>query len=109
MVENDPHVALAVEGMDDLAYGSYLAGRNAAVASLSLSTEYYHGKKMILEQAVKAEKDAADILRIITRIPAAAGAANDGFTAERRNAVIVRLRQNLISIRQLFLSVNSKY
>ena len=108
MVENDPHIALAVEAMDELAYGSYLAGRNAAVASLSLSSESYHGKKMILEQAIKSEKDAADLLRTIVRIPAAAGAANDGFTVERRDALIVRLRQNLISTRQLFLSVNSK-
>ena len=64
---------------------------------------------MILEKAVKAEKDSADILRIIVLIPAAAGAAIDGFTVERRNAVIIRLRQNLFSTRQLFLTINSKY
>ena len=35
MVENNPNVPLAVETMDEQAYGSHFAGRHAAVSTLS--------------------------------------------------------------------------
>ena len=44
---------------------------------------------MILEKAVKAEKDSADILRIIALISAAAGAAIDSFTALWRGGMLL--------------------
>ena len=108
MVEKDPTVALAVETMDAQAYESYLAGRHAAVSSLSHSVEDYPGKKMLLEQAVRGEKDAADALRTLARVTVTAGAANEDLTIERRNMMMIQFRRNLFSARQLFLSVRSK-
>ena len=108
MVENNPNVPLAVEAMDEQAYASHLAGRHAAVATLSHTVVDYPGKKMLLEQAIKVEKDASDALRTLANVTITAGAANEELTIERRNAMMVRSRQNLFSARQLFLSVKSK-
>ena len=108
MVEKDPTVALAVETMDDQAYGSYLAGRHAAVSSLSHSVEDYPGKKMLLEQTIRGEKDAADNLRTLARVTVTAGATNEDLTVQRRAAMMIKLRQTLFSARELFLSVKSK-
>ena len=108
MVENDPTVAVAVEAMDDQAYGSYLAGRHATVSSLSHSVVDYPGKKMILEQAIKGEKNAADALRNLARTTVTAAAANDDLTIDKRNTMMIKFRQNLFDARQLFLSVKSK-
>ena len=108
MVENDPNVALAVETMDEQAYGSHFAGRYAAVSTLPHTVVDYPGKKMLLEQAIKVEKDATDALRTLARITVTAGAANDDLTIEKRNAMMIRYRQNVFSARQLFLSVKSK-
>ena len=108
MVENNPNVPLAVEAMDEQAYASHLAGRHAAVATLSHTVVDYPGKKMLLEQAIKVEKDASDALRTLANVTITAGAANEDLTIERRNAMMVRSRQNLFSARQLFLSVKSK-
>ena len=108
MVEKDPNVALAVETMNDQAYGSYLAGRHATVSSLPHSVEDYPGKKMLLEQAIRGEKDAADNLRTLARVTVSAGAANEDLTVERRAAMMIKLRQTLFSARELFLSVKSK-
>ena len=108
MVENNPNVPLAVETMDEQAYGSHFAGRHAAVSTLSHTIVDYPGKKMLLEQAIKVEKDATDALRTLSNVTITAGAANEDLTAEKRNAMMVRSRQNLFSARQLFLSVKSK-
>ena len=108
MVENNPNVPLAVETMDEQAYGSHFAGRHAAVSTLSHTIVDYPGKKMLLEQAIKVEKDATDALRTLANVAITAGAANEDLTIERRNAMMVRSRQNLFSARQLFLSVKSK-
>ena len=108
MVEKDPTVALAVEKMNDQAYGSYLAGRQAAVSSLSHSMEDYPEKKMILEQTIRGEKDAADALRALARVTVTAGAANKDLTLERRTEMMIKFRQNLFSTRELFLSMKSK-
>ena len=99
---------LAVEAMDEQAYGLHLAGRHAAVSTLSHTIVDYSGKKMLLEQAIKVEKDATDALRTLANVTITAGAANEELTIERRNAMMVRSRQNLFSARQLFLSVKSK-
>ena len=77
MVENDPNVALAVETMDEQAYGSHFAGRYAAVSTLPHTVVDYPGKKMLLEQAIKVEKDATDALRTLANVTVTAGAAND--------------------------------
>ena len=108
MVATDPTVALAVETMDIQAYGSYLAGRHAAVSSLPHNVEDYPGKKMLLEQAIQGEKDAADALRTLAKITVTAGAANEDLTVERRNTMMIQFRRNLFSARRHFLSVKSK-
>lgn len=108
MVETDPTVALAVEGMDARAYGDYLAGRQIAVASLSMVQEDYPAKKLLLEQAVKAEKDAADVLRIVTLLTVTEGAEGENLTVARREALLVRLRQNLFDARNHFVYTKSK-
>ena len=77
MVETDPNVPTAVEAMDEQAYVSHLAGRGAAVPSLSHSVQGYTGKKMLLELAIKGEKDASDMLRTLTTTTVTAGAANE--------------------------------
>ena len=77
MVETDPTVALAVEGMDARAYGDYLAGRQIAVASLSMVQKDYPAKKLLLEQAVKAEKAATDVLRSVTLLTVTEGAEGE--------------------------------
>ena len=108
MVENNPNVALAIEAMNEQAYGSIIAGRHASVSTLPHTVENYPGKKLILEQAIKVEKDAGDALRMLAAITVTAGAANDDLTVEKRNTMMIRLRQNLFSARQLFLTVKSK-
>ena len=105
---NNPNVPLAVEAMDERAYGSHFAGRHAAVSTLSHTIVDYSGKKMLLEQAIKVEKDATDALRTLASVTITAGAANENLTVEKLNAMMVRSRQNLFSARQLFLSVKSK-
>ena len=108
MVETDPNVPLAVETMDEQAYGSLLASRRASVSALSHSVEDYPGKKLLLEQAIKVEKDAADALRTLATTTVTAGAANNDLSVERRNNMMIRFRQNLFSARQLLLTVKSK-
>ena len=66
------------------------------------------GKKLILEQAIKVEKDAGNALRMLATITVTAGAANDDLTVEKRNTMMIRLRQNLFSARQLFQTMKSK-
>ena len=107
MVENNPQNQLAVELLDDHAYAAYLAGRHATVSVLSLSIENYAAKKLMLEQAVKAEKEAADVLREFGRLTITAGAANDELTAEKRTAILIKLRQILLDARDHFLYVNT--
>ena len=68
----------------------------------------YPGKKMILEQAIKGERDATDALRTLANLTVTAGAANAELTVEKRNAMIIRFQQNVFSARQLFVSVKSK-
>ena len=80
MVENNPNVPLAVEAMDEQAYASHLAGRHAAVATLSHTVVDYPGKKMLLEQAIKVEKDATDALRTLANVTITARAANKDLT-----------------------------
>ena len=109
MVEENPNVALAVETMDEQAYGSHFAGRHAVVSTLSPHNIVdYPGKKMILEQAIKGERDATDALRTLANLAVTAGAANAELTVEKRNAMMIRYRQNVFSARQLFVSVKSK-
>ena len=108
MVENNPNAPLAVEAMDELAFSSYLSGRQAALAALPMAVDSYPGKKMILELAIKSERDAAEMLRNFARITVTAGAAGEEMTVERRAATLVKLRQNLFTARQLFLAVKSK-
>ena len=108
MVEKDPTVALAVETMHDQAYESYLAGRHAAVSFLSHGVEDYPGMKWLLEEAIRGEKDAADALRALARVTVTAGAGNENLTVERRNAMMIKFRQNLFTARELFLNVRSK-
>ena len=90
MVENNPNVPLAVETMDEQAYGSHFAGRHAAVSTLSHTIVDYPGKKMLLEQAIKVEKDATDALRTLASVTITAGAANEDLTVEKLDAMMVR-------------------
>ena len=68
MADDNPHNQLAIELFNDHTYSAYLAGRHASVSNLSLSIENYADKKLMLEQAVKAEKEAADVLREFGRL-----------------------------------------
>ena len=107
-METDPNAQCAVETMDDGAFASYLSGRLSSIAGLSTGITDYDGKKMLLEKAVKGEKDAAEMLRTFARITVTAGAAGDDLTAERRANRLVRLRQNLFAARSLLSFVESK-
>ena len=93
---------------------------------MSHSVQGYTGKKMLLELAIKGEKDASDMLRTLTTTTVTAGAANEvrsslywfesglinfiiqDLTVEKRNAMIIRCRRNLFATRQLFLTIKSK-
>ena len=80
MVENNPNMPLAVEAMDKQAYGSHFAGRHTAVSTVSHTIVNYPGKKMLLEQAIKVEKDATDALRTLANVTITARAANKDLT-----------------------------
>lgn len=53
--EIDPQVPLRIEGMDQQEFASYIAGRQAAIASLPRDVNQYFGRKMLLEQAIEWE------------------------------------------------------
>lgn len=109
MAENDPNQAFAVEGMGEQEFTNYVARRQASVGLLPLTMEFYQAKKTTLEQAVKAERDAVEILRCVSRLTVTAGAANQDLTVEKRNELLIRLRQAVIATRQHFVFVNSKF
>ena len=108
MVETDPNVALKVETMDQVEFSSYLAVRQSAVAGLPMSIEDYSSKRLLLEKVVGAEKNAAEVLRAVSQLTVQDGAANQNLTVERRNALLIRLRQDLFAARQMFLYTESK-
>ena len=108
MVDTDPTTPLAVETMDDQAFAMLQSGRQAAVAALSTSMEFYAAKKMLLVQAVQAEKNAAETLRTFAAVTVTEGAAGQELTVERRTGTLVRLRRNLFAARQLLAFVKSK-
>ena len=101
-METDPNVPLAVEGMDARAYGDYVTVRQFSIASLTCrdGDRNFSAKKLLLEQAVRAEKDAADVLRSVALLTVTEGAEGDNLTVASREALLIRLRQNLFAARK---------
>ena len=85
-----------------------LSGRLSSIAGLSSGIPDYDGKKMLTEEAVIGEKDAAEMLRTLARITVTARAAGDDLTVERRANQLVRLQQNLFTAWSLLSCVESK-
>ena len=108
MVETDPHQPTAVETMDEMEFGNYINRRQAAVGMLSQTSESYPAKKLLLEQAVKMERDATEVLRSIHVITVTPQAAGQDLTAARKTAMLVRQRQALFAARQNFIFIKSK-
>ena len=104
MVEADPNVALAVEGIDTREYGDYLADRQVSITSLLTMQEDYPAKKFMLDQAVKAEKDATDVLRSAALLTT----VTENLTVACHNALPIHLRQNLSAAQQHFFYTKSK-
>ena len=98
-METDSNVPLAVEGMDARAYGDYVTVRQFSIASLTCrdGDRNFSAKKLLLEQAVRAEKDAANVLRSVALLTVTEGVVGDNLTVAAREALLICLRQNLFA------------
>ena len=109
MVEMEPTVALAVETIDAQAFGIVMARRQASITALLTFVVSYAAKRLLLEQAVAAEEDAAENLRTFATITVTQGATGEELTIERRAARLICLRRTLFAARQHFVFVRSKF